>query len=126
MADKTVICPSDPESPHSVNRVLCVLGARSACSTCPNRIFKLRFQFRIVDQTTACPRWASEEVRKERKDPLGYVMLSRGECLQRPYLQCEDCPNSDPVQYPRSQIRWWEAEEKARKLQLALDEEDKG
>lgn len=125
MADTTVVCP-DPESPHSVNRVLCLLGTKQACGTCPHQVFKLRFQLRIVDQNTACPRWTSEEERKERKDPTEYVMVSRGGCLQRPYLQCEGCPNSDPAQYPRSQPRWWELEERARKLELELDEEARG
>lgn len=126
MAGTSVVCPADPESPHTVDRVLCVLGARSACGTCPNRIFKLRFQFRVVDQTVACPRWASEEERKERKDPIDYVMVSRGDCLQKPYSQCEGCPNSNQSQYPRNHPRWWELEQRSKKLQLALDEEAKG
>ncbi len=121
---KTVVC-IDPDQPHTVDRIVCLFGTRPSCSGCPNRVFKVRFQLKVVDQTVACPRWASEEERKERKEPVGYVMVSRGSCLIRPYLQCESCPNSQASERPRSQVRWWELEERARKLELELDEEEK-
>lgn len=122
---KTVLCIDDPEKPHTVDRTLCLLGVRPSCPGCPNRVFKVRFQLKVVDQEVACPRWASEEERKERKEPVSYVMVARGSCLTKPYLQCESCPNSQASQPPRSQVRWWELEEKAKRLELDLDEEEK-
>ncbi len=122
---KVVVC-TDPDQPHTVERTICLLGSRAACIGCPNRVFKVRFQLKVVDQTVACPRWVSEEERKERKEPVDYVMVPRGLCLTKPYFQCETCPNSLTSERPRSQPRWWEIEEKIKRLERDLDEEERG
>lgn len=124
---KTVTCIGDPETPHEVDRTLCILGSRPGCYGCPNRLFTVRFQVRAVDHVVACPRWLSEKERLDRKEPVNYESVPRIVCLtQRPFRQCEDCPNSKASEAPRIQPRWWEYEEKKRLLELALDEEDKG
>lgn len=125
MSDGKMVVCTDPEQPHTVDRLICLLGTRAKCQGCPNRVFTVRFQLKVTDQTVACPRWASEEERKERNDPVSYVMVPRGSCLTHPFLQCESCPNGQASERPRSQQRWWELEEKARRLELELDEEER-
>ncbi len=124
---KIIPCIGDPESAHEVDRSLCILGSRPGCTGCPRRYFTLRFQIRPVDYVVACPRWVSEKERQDRKEPITYEMLSRSVCLtQRPFAQCEGCPNSQPSEAPRTTPRWWELEEKTRLLELDLDEEERG
>jgi hypothetical protein len=123
---KVVVC-TDPDSPHTVDRIVCLLGGRPGCGTCPNRNFTIRFHLRVVDQPVACPRWASEEERLARNDPIDYVPVPRGICLtQKPFLQCGDCPNSRAGEAARKDPKWWEKEERARKIELELDEEERG
>lgn len=122
---KTVTC-TDPETPHSVDRLICLAKTRPNCQGCPNSHFTIRFQARVGDQQVACPRWRSEEERIERKDPLDYVTVSRGLCLSvHPFPQCDGCPNGQADQPPRIYAKWWEVEERARKIELELDEEER-
>lgn len=124
--EKSVLCNSDPEASETVNRVLCLLGARPGCGICPNKGFNIRFQFRIVDQAVMCPRWASEEQRLARADTVEYVAVSRTTCLgEKPFLQCVDCPNGVATERPRTVDKWWDLEQKARRLELDLDDEEK-
>jgi|SRR3954469_11839057 hypothetical protein len=122
---KTVTC-TDPEAPHSVDRASCLAKKKPECAACPNSHFTIRFQSRIGDQQVACPRWRLEEDRLARREPTDYVSVPRSMCLTlRPFDQCIGCVNGQASEPPRIYSKWWEAEERARKIELELDEEER-
>lgn len=127
----TVICLGDRDEEgvpleRSVNRIFCLLETKAQCPTCPKSQFKARFQLRVVDQIVACPKWETEADRLLRRDPLGYVMTSRSVCLsEKPFTHCPDCHNGSPRAAPRTQIGWVEEEERQRRIELELDEEER-
>ena len=127
--NKTVHCiQHTPEGPisHWVDRTVCLLEMREGCPTCPHSRFVVRFQLRVVDQLVACPRWGSEGEERDRKDPVDYVTVQRDTCIrQRPYTFCQRCPNSSPSEEPRVERRWFEMEERQRRIELELDEEER-
>jgi ferredoxin len=98
---------------------------REACGTCKNSMVAIRFQLRVVDQLVACPRWRNEEERKERKDPLDYVQVQRDTCVRvKPFPHCVSCPNSNPSKSPQTQAKWFELEERRKRIERELDEEE--
>ena len=111
---------------HWVCRSLCLLEARPGCSTCPHSQFVVRFQLRSADHLVACPIWRSERSRQLNEDPMDYQTVQRETCFHlKPYVFCERCPNSDPSADPRTTQRWVEMEERQRRIELELDEEDR-
>ncbi len=126
---KYVLCDSDiteeGQMPHVVDRALCLMEVRAACSTCPKSRFSLRFQLRASDQLVACPRWESEEDRKNGLDTLDYVQVRRDTCLnEKPFPFCATCQNSDPTKDPMIERKWVELEARRRRIERELDEED--
>ena len=124
---KSVLCVSE-ESEHWIDRTLCLSGTRKPeCPTCPHSRFVVRFRLRVFDQVVACPRWESEEDRKNRKDPLDYVPIQRDICVnEKPFLQCDGCPNGDLSEAPRDGHGWFQEQERKRRIDLELDEEERG
>lgn len=128
---KIVACEHVPSMlegiPAEVSRTTCLLKAKEQCGTCPNSRVVLRFQLRVVDQVVACPRWESEEDRRERRDPLDYVEVRRDTCIRvKPFDHCDSCPNSSAGELPRIHARWFEEEERRRRIERELDEEERG
>jgi len=128
---KYVICTSDPEGQgvevtHSVSRALCLLGTRPGCGTCANSQFDLLFQIRVADQVVACPRWRDKEDQENKRDPLDYVAVQRDTCIRfKPFDFCEACPNSKPGALPQTAPKWFEEQERARRIELELDQEER-
>lgn len=124
-----VLCTANtPEDivPQMVDRTLCLLETREGCATCPRARFSVRFQLRVLDQMVACPIWASEEDRKNRQDPMDYQGVQRDTCFRlQPYPHCPDCPNSKPAENPRTERKWFELEERNRRIERELDEEER-
>lgn len=111
---------------HWVSRVLCLLETRPGCPTCPRRQFTIRFQLRSADHLVACPIWNSENSRLRKEDPIDYQTVQRETCFHlKPYAFCQNCPNSDPSADPRVTRRWVEMEERQRRIELELDEEER-
>ena len=118
----TADCPT----PHMVERTLCLLGARENCGTCPHSRFVVRFQLRVADQVVACPVWASEEDRKKRQDPVDYQAVQRDTCVRvKPYPFCEECPNGKAGAPARTTRKWFELEERQKRIERELDEEER-
>ncbi len=112
--------------PHVVSRSLCLMETRPGCSTCPNSRFVLRFQLRVADQTVACPRWASEEDRKNGQETLDYVSVQRDTCIRlKPFSFCELCPNSNPAREAMVERKWVEIEARRLRIERELDEEER-
>lgn len=125
---KTVLCESYGIWPvaHTVSRALCAMNARPECGGCPNGKFVVRVQLRVVDQVVACPQWVSETERGERQDPSHYIGVRRETCLKaKPYPFCLDCPNGRAENLPRLHPKWFEEEERQRRIELQLDEEER-
>ena len=126
---KTVPCTVEmAEGPvtHWVDRSLCLLEARPGCPFCPHRQFVVRFQLRSADHLVACPIWRSEKSRLAKEDPMDYQTVQRETCFHlKPYAFCQDCPNSDPSASPRVTTKWVEMEERQRRIDLELDEEER-
>jgi len=126
---KTVPCvteSSDGPVVHWVDRFLCLLETRENCPICPHRQFVVRFQLRAADHLVACPIWRSEKSRELKEDPMDYQTVQRETCFNlKPYLFCQHCPNSDPSADPKITRRWVETEERQKKIELMLDEEER-
>ena len=112
---------------QEVSRVICAQEGRGeACRSCPRGSFKLRFPIQIGLQNVACPRWASEREREQKDDPVDYVAVRRDTCLnEKPFLFCSSCPNGKASEVPRTLPKWFEREEHQRRIELALDEEER-
>jgi hypothetical protein len=126
---RTVPCvveSSDGPVTHWVSRVLCLLEARPGCQMCPHRQFTVRFQLRSADHLVACPIWNSEKSRLLKEEPIDYQAVRRETCFHlKPYVFCQSCPNSNPSEDPRTYRRWVETEERQRRIELELDEEER-
>ncbi len=125
---KYVLCRSgagDGEEVYQeVERIICLLELRPGCPTCPHAQFEALFPTGVGLQTVACPRWENEDAQLKRRDPVGYVLTSRTTCLvDKPFTFCVECPNGKPEQLPRTALKWFETEERQRKIELELDEE---
>jgi hypothetical protein len=130
MSGKYVLCVVDATdggtTKHTMSRSVCLTKPRPECGSCPNQTFKLRFQLRVADQVVLCPQWNSEAAQKERRDPEMYVPTQRGVCLnEKRFSFCASCPNSRASEPPRDQDKWFEHEERARRIELELDEEER-
>jgi hypothetical protein len=127
---KTVLCTIDvcgEEVHHWVDRSICLLETRPACSTCPNSQFEVLFQIRIGDQMVACPRWEDQNEMRQNKDPDGYVFTKRYVCLtEKPFPFCIRCPNANSSNPPRDTLKWFEREERQRQIEEQLDKEEMG
>lgn len=128
---KFVLCENnvteEGQVPHVVDRALCLMETRPGCGTCPHSKFVLRFQLRVADQMVACPSWATDDDRKNRRDTLDYLPVQRDTCIrEKPFPFCAECPNSNPANEPKTERKWFELEERRRRIERELDEEELG
>lgn len=126
---KYVQCMSgleEGDAPHTVHRAVCLMGLREHCGACPNGQFALRFRLREPDEVVLCPRWASEEDRGRKQDPQGYEPVYRTTCLNsRPFPFCSECPNSLASNKGMKEPKWFELEERRKRIEKELDEEER-